>query len=72
MAPLFCGRTESARRFFFLKKANMPIRPIFCVRAGKNILLEVHLDTDEGNAINLEKATKVELIKPKGCACQKH
>lgn len=42
------------------------------VRAGKNILLEVHLDTDEGNAINLEKATKVELIKPKGCACQKH
>jgi putative phosphotransacetylase len=40
------------------------------VRAGKNILLEVHLDTDEGNAINLEKATKVELIKPVGCACK--
>lgn len=34
--------------------------------------LEVHLDTDEGNAINLEAATKVELIKPKPCACQKH
>jgi propanediol utilization protein len=33
--------------------------------------LEVHLDTDEGNAINLEAATKVELIKPKPCACQK-
>jgi len=42
------------------------------VRAGKNILLEVHLDTDEGNAINLEKATKVELIQSKPCACQKH
>lgn len=34
--------------------------------------LEVHLDTDEGNAINLEAATKVELIKPKPCACMKH
>jgi propanediol utilization protein len=34
--------------------------------------LEVHLDTDEGNAINLDAATKVELIKPKPCACQKH
>lgn len=34
--------------------------------------LEVHLDTDEGNAIHLEAATKVELIKPKPCACQKH
>ena len=34
--------------------------------------LEVHLDTDEGNAIHLEAATKVDLIKPKPCACQKH
>lgn len=34
--------------------------------------LEVHLDTDEGNAVHLEAATKVELIKPKPCACQKH
>ena len=42
------------------------------VRAGKTILIEVHLDTDEGNAINLEKATKVELIKPHGCACKTH
>lgn len=41
------------------------------VRAGKGIKLEVHLDTDEGNAINLEKATKVELIKPEPCACHK-
>ena len=40
------------------------------VRAGKNILLEVHLDTDEGNAINLDRATKGELIKPHPCACQ--
>lgn len=40
------------------------------VRAGDNIKLEVHLDTDEGNAINLEKATKVELVKPEPCACK--
>lgn len=43
------------------------------VRAGEYIKLEVHLDTDEGNAINLEKATKVELVKPQGaCRCQDH
>jgi len=40
------------------------------VRAGKGIKLEVHLDTDEGNACNLEKATKVELVKPEKCRCQ--
>ena len=33
------------------------------VRIGKNIKLEVHLDTDEGNAVDLEHATRVELIK---------
>ena len=42
------------------------------VRAGDNIKLEVHLDTDEGNAINLENATKVELVKPEPCACHSH
>lgn len=33
------------------------------VRVGEKIKLEVHLDTDEGNAADLEHATKVELIK---------
>jgi len=33
------------------------------VRVGDNIKLEVHLDTDEGNAVDLEHATKIELIK---------
>lgn len=42
------------------------------VRAGENIKLEVHLDTDEGNAVNLENATKVELLKQEPCACKKH
>ena len=39
------------------------------VRAGDGIKLEVHLDTDEGNAINLDHATNVELVKPAACAC---
>ena len=33
------------------------------VRADKTSKLEVHLDTDEGNAADLEHATKVELLK---------
>jgi propanediol utilization protein len=40
------------------------------IRAGEKIKLEVHLDTDEGNAVNLEGATAVELVKPHGCQCQ--
>ncbi len=40
------------------------------VRAGDGIKLEVHIDTDEGNAINLDAATKVELIKSAPCACR--
>ena len=40
------------------------------IRAGCGIKLEVHLDTDEGNAINLEAATIVELVKNQGCQCK--
>ena len=43
------------------------------VRGGDDkIKLEVHLDTDEGNAVNLEHATKVELVKAVPCACHAH
>jgi putative phosphotransacetylase len=34
------------------------------VRVGEGIKLEVHLDTDEGNAADLDHASKVELFKP--------
>jgi propanediol utilization protein len=34
------------------------------VRVGKKIKLEVHLDTDEGNACDIDHATRVELFKP--------
>ena len=42
------------------------------VRGGDDkIKLEVHLDTDEGNAVNLPNATKVELIKQDSfCGCR--
>jgi len=33
------------------------------VRVGEKIKLEVHLDTDEGNASDVDKAEKVELLK---------
>ena len=33
------------------------------VRVGEGIKLEVHLDTDEGNACDIDHANKVELIK---------
>ncbi len=39
------------------------------VRADPNAKLEVHIDTDEGNACNLDSATKVELKKQGGCQC---
>ena len=39
------------------------------VRAGEDIRLEVHIDTDEGNAVNLSAAEKVELQKSNPCAC---
>lgn len=35
----------------------------FLVRVGKKIKLEVHIDTDEGNASDIDHATKVELFK---------
>ena len=41
------------------------------VRAGENIKLEIHIDTDEGNAVNLDQATSVTLLKSdSGCACK--
>ncbi len=41
------------------------------VRGGDDkIKLEVHLDTDEGNAVNLTHATNVELVKAIPCACK--
>ena len=41
------------------------------VRADATSKLEVHIDTDEGNACDLDHATKVELLKQDGdCECK--
>jgi propanediol utilization protein len=41
------------------------------VRADATSKLEVHIDTDEGNACFLDGATKVELLKQDGgCGCK--
>ncbi|MEM0927318.1 MAG: phosphate propanoyltransferase [Planctomycetota bacterium] len=39
------------------------------VRADEAAKLEVHIDTDEGNACHLDQASKVELLKG-GCDCK--
>lgn len=40
------------------------------VRPGAEAKLEVHIDTDEGNACNLDAATSIKLTKQdKGCGC---
>ncbi|MDA1053958.1 MAG: phosphate propanoyltransferase [Planctomycetota bacterium] len=39
------------------------------VRADETSKLEVHIDTDEGNACYLDGATKVELLKQEPCSC---
>jgi propanediol utilization protein len=42
------------------------------VRADETSKLEVHIDTDEGNACHLDAATKAELLAPGPCQCQTH
>jgi putative phosphotransacetylase len=47
------------------------------VRADNAAKLEVHIDTDEGNACNLDSATEIQLLKATapsgdGCACKSH
>jgi propanediol utilization protein len=39
------------------------------VRADATSKLEIHIDTDEGNACSLETATRVELLKHVPCKC---
>lgn len=42
------------------------------VRASEGIKLEVHIDTDEGNACNISNASKLELLKAEKCRCEDH
>jgi len=40
------------------------------VRADGTSKLEVHIDTDEGNACHLDAATEIELLKKEPCGCK--
>lgn len=40
------------------------------VRENPEVKLEVHIDTDEGNAVDLDHASAVSLFVPEGCKCK--
>jgi propanediol utilization protein len=42
------------------------------VREDPNSKLEVHIDTDEGNACDLDHATTIELKRLEPCKCHGH
>ncbi|MCY3007429.1 MAG: phosphate propanoyltransferase [Planctomycetota bacterium] len=42
------------------------------VREDPNAKLEVHIDTDEGNACDLDHATSIELKRQEPCKCHDH
>ena len=42
------------------------------VRLDPNAKLEVHIDTDEGNACDLDHATSIELKRQEPCKCHDH
>jgi propanediol utilization protein len=42
------------------------------VREDPNAKLEVHIDTDEGNACDLDHATSIELKRQESCKCHDH
>jgi propanediol utilization protein len=42
------------------------------VRQDQNAKLEVHIDTDEGNACDLDHATSIELKRQEPCKCHDH
>ncbi|PQO42180.1 phosphate propanoyltransferase [Blastopirellula marina] len=59
-------------------RMNLRITSLGCTTTFEDLLvrsddvskLEVHIDTDEGNACNLDAATEIELLKKEPCACK--
>lgn len=60
----FYGVGDKARMSLRVNSACATVFEDLLVRLGQGIKLEVHLDTDEGNAADLEHAASVELFKP--------
>lgn len=60
---VFYGVKDKDRMSLRVNSACGTIFNNLLVRVGKGIKLEVHLDTDEGNACDIDHATSVELVK---------
>jgi propanediol utilization protein len=58
------GVTEGQRLSLRVASACGTVFDDLLVRVGEEIKLEVHLDTDEGNACDIDHARSVELFKP--------
>jgi propanediol utilization protein len=59
----YYGVQDGGRLHLRVKSDCSAVLEDLLVRVAPAAKLEVHLDTDEGNAVNLAKATKVELFK---------
>ena len=57
------GVKDKDRMSLRIQASGTPVFEDLLVRVGDGIKLEVHLDTDEGNASDIDHASKVELIK---------
>ena len=58
------GVADGRRMSLRVKSACSTVFGDLLVRVGEKIKLEVHLDTDEGNACDIDHARSVELFKP--------
>jgi len=58
------GVADGSRMSLRVESACTTVFEDLLVRVGEKIKLEVHLDTDEGNACGIDHAQKVELFKP--------
>jgi len=58
------GAADGGRMNLRVESACTTVFEDLLVRVGENIKLEVHLDTDEGNACDIDHARRVELYKP--------
>jgi propanediol utilization protein len=63
------GVTSGDRMKLRIEGACTTVLEDLLVRADATSKLEVHLDTDEGNAADLDHATRVELQKQGDCKC---
>jgi putative phosphotransacetylase len=61
----FYGVENGDRMSLRIQSTSSLVLEDLLVRADRTSKLEVHLDTDEGNAADLDHATKIELLKQK-------